>query len=62
MACGLDNNFNWFHFPVRIEPMGNEKKYADKNKFANPFFICSDNEAKMKARLMGDLKIEEDLT
>ena len=66
VACGLDNNFNWFHFPVRIDPMGNEKKDAchtfefvrnsvttDKNKFANPFFICSDNEAKMKAAFDG---------
>ena len=28
LACGLDNNFNWFHFPVRIETKGNEKKDA----------------------------------
>ena len=26
---------------------------TDKNKFANPFFICSDNEAKMKAAFDG---------
>ena len=66
VVCGMDNNFNWFHFPLRVESMGSEKKDAyhtfefvrnsitgKKNTFANPFFICSDNEPKMKAAFDG---------
>ena len=62
MVCGLNDNFKWFHFPGKVEQMGAEKKdelhtfefvrnsvSGEKNTFANPFFICSDNEPKMRA-------------
>ena len=62
----FSNDFNWFHIPVRIENLGNEEKDAfhtftfvmdsvlgDKDRYLNPFFICSDNEARMKAAFDG---------
>ena len=66
VVCGLDDDFNWFNFPIKLENLGKEKKDAchtfefvlnsvlgDKNGFLNPFFICTDNEAKMKAAFDG---------
>ena len=66
MVCGLDHKFDWFCFPLRLETFGNEKKDArhtfdffsnsvggPSRKFVNPFFICSDNEAKMIAAFDG---------
>ena len=66
VVCGLDDDFNWSNFPIKLENFGKEKKDAchtfdfvlnsvlgDKNGFLNPFFICTDNEAKMKAAFDG---------
>ena len=67
IICGLDAKFNWFRFPIKLENLGKAKKDAcytfefvlnsvlgDKgSSFINPFFICSDNEAKMKAAFDG---------
>ena len=57
IICGLDNDFNWFHIPVRIENLGNEEKNAfhtftfvtdsvlgDRDRCLNPFFICSEKQ------------------
>ena len=28
VVCGLDDNFNWFNFPIKLENLGKEKKDA----------------------------------
>ena len=66
IVCGVDDTFEWFRFPLRLESPGNEKKDARytfdfvsnsvgglNRKFKNPFLICSDNEAKMIAAFDG---------
>ena len=60
IICGVDYTLEWFLFTLRLESLGNEKKDARytfdfvsnsvgrlNRKFKNPFFISSDNEAKM---------------
>jgi len=64
IGCGIDENFQYFEFPLCLKTLDDESKDAVftfnflKNElnfasFSSPLFVCTDNEAKMKAAYDG---------
>ena len=70
IGCGIDEDFEDFEFPIRLSTLGDESKDAlftfnylkeslNFATFTSPLFVCTDNEAKMKAAYDGRYEDED---